>query len=114
MSDGNGNLIGGEPVQAPQQVPMQQFECVSCHKPVVARSPMPQIFNGPTVSGLVFAHERVARCPSCQTPYIPMIGGITPDGHIQMMWTPITQQGPAIVKPSDQELAAVAASKIKM
>jgi hypothetical protein len=111
----NGGLIGGAPQQAPQ-IPMHKFQCITpnCGVEVAGRAPMPQIFNLATVSGIVFSHERITRCPNCSTPYICMIGGIGPQGEIQFMWTPLPKQGPSLAMPSGQEIEAINKSKLKM
>lgn len=110
----NGDLLGGPPISQPPQIPMQKFQCITCKSEVVARMPMPMIFNQATVSGVVFAHERITRCQHCQTPYVPLVGACTPEGQIQLMWTPLPGHQPAVRPATEAELDAMAKTKMKM
>lgn len=114
MANGdNGGLVGGPPQQAPQ-IPMHKFQCATkeCGTEIAARAPMPQIFNLATVSGLVFSHERITRCPKCGAAYICMISGLDQNGVLQLAWTPIQPQQSTIAQPTGQQIAAL--SKLKM
>ena len=116
MANGdNGGLIGGQP-QGQPQIPMHQFKCVreGCGTIVAGRQPIPQLFNLPTVSGIVISHERITRCPNCGSPYVCMIGGLGPNGELQFMWTPVATNQQTIAQPSGQEIEAISKSKLKM
>lgn len=117
MADGsNGGLIGGGGPPTAQQIPLHKFPCCreGCGTEIAARAPMPQVFNLPTVSGLVFSHERVTRCPKCGLPYVCMIAGLSPDGLLQLAWTPVQQQQQPspIAQPTGAQIEAI--SKLKM
>jgi hypothetical protein len=115
MANGdNGGLIGG-PAQPQQQIPMHKFPCITvgCGMEISARAPIPQVFNLATVSGLVFSHERITRCPKCAAAYICMIAGLDGNGVLQLAWTPINQQQQSpIAQPTGQQIEAI--TKLKM
>jgi|SRR5580698_1506110 hypothetical protein len=114
MAAGGNGL--GQPGETPaQQIPMHKFPCMreGCGTEVTGRAPMPQIFNAATVSGIVFSHERVTRCPKCSTPYICVIGGITAESQLQMTWIPLqTQQAPRVTPPTAEELKALSGRRM--
>lgn len=114
MAAGGNGLVGGQP-QAAQQIPMHKFPCQTpeCGTEVSARAPIPQVFNLATVSGIVFSHERITRCPKCGQGYICMIGGLDQAGVMQLAWTAINVQPQSpIAAPSGAEIEAI--NKLKM
>ena len=115
MADGGNGLIGGGAQQQTQQVPMHKFPCnrPECGTEISARAPMPQVFNLATVSGLVFSHERITRCPKCGAAYICMIAGLDQAGVLHFAWTPINQPSQsAIATPTGREIEELTKHKM--
>lgn len=105
----NGDGMRGSTVKAVTDqsvLSMAQFNCASCGKPMAARIPNLRVFNFPESSGVVMAHERIAKCPHCSMIYIPLISGLGKQNEIQIAWKPIgdnsglaNNEGPDEEKP---------------
>lgn len=83
---------GVEGVATQSLVAMCQFGCSTCNSVVVARIPAMRVYNFPEVSGVVVGHERLQKCPKCQTMYVPLIKGVDNNGKIEWVWKPLPQQ----------------------
>jgi len=100
-----------EPVEEQSMVSMCQFKCGSCQNVMVARSPVMRVYNFPEGSGVVVPHERMAKCPTCSTIYVPLIGEVSQDGRIKLVWKPIQTKESGIVAPSFNDVKQVSKTK---
>lgn len=83
----------GEDVSEQSVVAVCQFKCKNCQGQIASRLPTMRVFNFPESSGVVVAHERMAKCPKCDTLYVPLIGQVTSKGEIQFIWRPLPTAG---------------------
>lgn len=81
-----------KPITDQSMMSMAQFNCGSCAKPMAARLPNLRVFNFPESSGVIMAHERIAKCPHCGMIYLPLIGGLGKNNEIQVAWKPIGER----------------------
>jgi len=100
-----------EPVEEQSMVSMSQFKCGSCGNAMVARTPPMRVFNFPEASGVIVPHERMAKCPNCSTIYVPLVGEVSQDGRIKLVWKPIQTKEATIAASS---LSDKQVSKTKM
>lgn len=100
-----------EPIASESLVAMCQFKCGNCENQMVARVPPMRVFNFPESSGVIIAHERMAKCPNCGTVYVPLVGKVTEKGEIQLVWKPIPTKESAIMAPSFKDVEAVNKTK---
>jgi len=88
------------PMQPPQQVPVQQLikgPCHLCHKEMTFIMPTPRIFNEIDISVLCIAHPP-SRCKECQAIHMPMIQGLNAEGVLEIVWKPVkVKHAPMIV-----------------
>jgi len=98
----NGN---GEVEQLAQQstVPVSQFKCGTCQNDMMARLPTMRVFNFPEASGVVMSHERMSKCPSCGTVYVPLIKSVKQTGEIELVWKAVQTQETAVKPPSEEK-----------
>jgi predicted RNA-binding Zn-ribbon protein involved in translation (DUF1610 family) len=90
---------------------MAQFQCATCKNVMVSRVPAFRVFNFPESSGVIMAHERMAKCPNCGTVYIPLIGNVGKQGEIELVWKPISTGESAIKTPTMHETELINKSK---
>jgi len=108
MSDGQDQ----EQVGPQANVPITQFPCANCQTPMMGRIPPIRVFNFMETSGLVLSHERMSKCPNCGTLYVPLIKGLSSDGHLELVFKAIQQPG-AIKPPTPDEMRQIEQSRLK-
>jgi hypothetical protein len=86
MDESNSN----ESVAQQSTVPVSQFKCGTCGNQMMARIPPMRVYNFPEVSGVVMSHERMSKCPNCQSVYVPLIKAVKPSGEIELVWKVIS------------------------
>src|SRR4051812_46960389 len=89
--NGQGPAFGSQP-------------CPECKKMMAVRIPVASIFNSPTVSMLVFTHERIDRCDECGSSFVPLVAGLTPEGTIGFQWKKVDQPS-AIVAGTQKNMS---------
>lgn len=113
------NEDNGQAQQPPGQPPLMEVNCSQCNTPMQVRAPAFRPFNYPDISGILFSHTHMDKCPECGTQYLCMLGGIDPSLRIMLAWTPVQTKESAIIAPTEQNMKKAVntnqiASKIKL
>ncbi len=107
MEETNGNA----PIEETSMVSMCSFKCGNCQSAMVARAPVMRVFNFPETSGVIVPHERMAKCPTCFTIYVPLVKEVSQDGKIQLVWKPITTKEQAVAAATFNDTKPVSKGK---
>lgn len=88
MSENGG--AGQPPAVQPaaQNVAMDEIPC-PCGEKFGFRLPVPEVVNSGTVSMIVWAHERPAMCPYCNTVFVFRVIGLSEERGLQYGWQPV-------------------------
>jgi hypothetical protein len=106
--NGKDEMPPPAPPQATNIAPqMSKIQCMQCKQEINVRMPTPRVVNQIDFSMLVFVHERMDRCPHCQTMYLVQIGGINEQGQLQLKWVKV------IPREAEQTILAPTTSNLR-
>lgn len=105
MTEENNNNQGQTEVKMLPELPQAaRFTCVTCQEKMVVKIPRPRILNTIDVTVIAFAHERMEKCPKCQSVYVFAISHFTGEGSMVPTWAKVETKQSSLIAPTDQNV----------
>jgi uncharacterized protein with PIN domain len=104
MSEENNNNQGAQVQMMPELPQAARFTCTNCQEKIVVKIPRPRILNTIDCTVIAFAHERLDKCPKCQSIYVFAVSHFTSDGHMVPTWAKVEQKQSSLIAPTEKNI----------